>query len=364
MPCKKESFLKIAYYISAHGFGHAARQQAIVHILAQKGAAVYIRSAAPAKFFPLAVSHHPAAYDVGMIQPQVMEVDPVATFAAYAHLIEQYPRLIREEVAFLHEQAIELVVTDMPPIASDIAAAAGIPSVAITHFTWDWVYAHYLEALPQYSFIVDHIRASYQRIRLALQIQIPLPHEFTQFTQVEPIAGVGNALTRTATEVRAEFAVPDGHRLGLLSMGGHDWGSTDIRALAHLPNWTFLVAASAYAQVRDLPQFRCVSAGYPGFHHLIAAADVLVGKAGGTTVAEVIKHRTPFIYTLNNQWRENSLLEATLRRYAQAYSLPKTAFERGEWVDLLEIIAHENFIWPDVPMNGAEQAAARLFDLK
>ena len=34
-------------------------------------------------------------------------------------------------------------MADIPFLAGDIAAAAGIPIIAITNFTWDWIYEPY-----------------------------------------------------------------------------------------------------------------------------------------------------------------------------------------------------------------------------
>jgi hypothetical protein len=96
---------------------------------------------------------------------------------------------------------------------------------------------------------------------------------------------------------------------------------------------------------------------------LITASDVLIGKAGGSTVAEIIAHRTPMIYTVNDDWRENDLLRGALDQYAHSLFLPKPDFERGLWADHLDTFATQSFRWPDVPMNGAEVAADRMLRL-
>jgi L-arabinokinase len=355
--------VKIAYYISAHGYGHAARQQAVIDRLAQQGGRVYVRSAAPAKFFTAAVACHPERYDVGMVNPGTLEVDAAATFAAYADLITRQPAIIAREAAWLQAEQIDLVAVDMPPLACACAAAAGVPAVVVTHFTWDRVYRHYSDDFPQYRYVLEQIRADYGRATLALQIQLPLPHEFDMFPVVEPVPGLANPLTQSRGQVRAAFHIPPQHRLALLSMGGNDWGRTDIRALAGLPGWSFLVMPSAYEQVRGLPHVQPVPMDYPHYHNLIAAADVLVGKAGGSTVAEVIAHRTAMIYTLNDNWFENELLAATLERYCNSRYLPRADFERGDWVAALDEIVTRPYAWPPVAMNGAEVIAGRLLAL-
>lgn len=355
--------MNIAFYISAHGYGHAAREQAVIRELTARGARVYVRSAAPAKFFAQAVQHHPMSYDVGMRQDGPMAYDLHATRAALRALADTAPILIEHETAFLRHHQIDLVAADMPPLACEIAAAAGVPCVVLTHFTWDWVYEHYTGQDAAFAPIVDTIRASYAKATLALQMQIPIPHPFTMFPQVEAIPGVANAVTRSRDAVRAAFNVPAGDKLALLSMGGHEWGTTDVRALQNLSGWCFLVTPGAYAQVAGDARFRLIPQDAPHFHDLIAAADVLIGKAGGSTVAEIIAHQTPMIYTVNENWRENSLLRQTLDTYAHSLYLPKSDFERGDWAAALESFAGQPFAWPEVGMDGADVAAARLLEL-
>lgn len=352
--------MNIAYYVSAHGYGHAARQQAVIQALSACGARVFVRSAAPAKFFTSAVHHHPVRTDIGMIQPGPMQVDPAATARAYRELLERQPVLIQQELAFIRAEQIDLIAADMPPVACEIAATAGIPSVVLTHFTWDWIYAHYVSRIPEFAPVVEAITASYGKATLALQMQVPIPHPFPMFPHVEPIPGVAKTPTRTREEIRADFAVPDDMKMAVLSMGGHEWGKTDVRALQQLEGWRFLVMPGAYAQVQGDERFLLIPQEYPNFHNLIAASDVLIGKAGGSTVAEIIAHQTPMIYTVNDDWRENELLVATLDRYAHSLYLDKADFEQGAWADHLDVFVAQPAPWPDVPMNGAEVAAERL----
>jgi L-arabinokinase len=298
-----------------------------------------------------------------MVQNGPMQVDPAATAQAYHDFLEYQPTLIEHEVAFIHAEQIALVVADMPPIACEIADVAGVPSVVMTHFSWDWVYGHYVERIPAFAPIIESIESSYGKATLALQMQIPIPHPFTAFPRVEPIPGVAKIPTRTIAQIRAEFGVPDEMKLAVLSMGGHDWGKTDVRALQQIEGWRFLVMPGAYAQVQGDPRFILIPQEYPNFHNLIAAADVLIGKAGGSTVAEIIAHRTPMIYAVNDDWRENELMIPTLQQYAHSLFLDKSDFERGAWAAHLDSFVAQPFVWPDMPMNGAQVAADLLMGM-
>jgi UDP:flavonoid glycosyltransferase YjiC (YdhE family) len=355
----------IAYYISSHGFGHAARQQAIIRELAKSGAEIHVRSATPAKFFEAAASYHPQRYDIGMIQRDALHFDIPASLQWMADFLQQeQTALIAQELAFVKEKSVELIVSDMPPIAFEIASAANLPSVAVTHFTWDWVYDYYMADYPQYRWIVDALRESYLKASLALQMQVPIPHPFTMFKQVEPLPLVCNTATKSRQQIREAFAIPEGLPMILLSMGGHEWGSSDIRALKASNEAIFLLMPGAWEQVKDAPErFRLVPTGYPDYHNLIAAADIVVGKAGGSTVAEVLGQQTKMIYTTQHGWRESQLLAESLERYGMGWHVPMGDFMQGAWVDLLPEVLNAPQNWPELASNGAQLGAKRLLEL-
>ncbi|XWX03009.1 hypothetical protein VZO05_10895 [Aggregatilineales bacterium SYSU G02658] len=348
----------LLFYVSSHGFGHAARQQGLIAALGADGARVHVRSAAPAKFFAAAHHHHSQRFDIGMIQHDPLRYDVDATAAWYADFIAHEPDLIAHEVAYARQHDVRLILSDMPPVACAVGAALGVPTVVISHFTWDWVYEHYAARCAAFNPIIAHITQQYAQATLALQM--PFAHPFPQFPRVEPVGLFANMPTRPRETVRRLFNVPDDHRLALLTMGGHGWGQTDVRALAGVRGWTFLTMPGAYEQVAHLAAARCVPVDFPAYHDLIAAADVVVGKAGGSTVAEVIAHRAAMLYTLTDDWRESALLDAALRQHGRGLFVPLTAFERGAWVDLLEQAAALPPARQPLAADGPAQAAARL----
>lgn len=354
--------MSIAFYISGHGFGHAARQGAIIRELAAQKIKVFVRTPTPQKFFNFAgVDYVSNRYDIGLIQPDSLTVDVPATFAWYKNFLKEQPELIAQEVAFIRENKVRLIVSDMPPIAFEIAQTAGILSVACTHFTWDWVYAQYMADFPQFQPIVDSLRESYGKATLALQM--PFAHEFDMFSQVEAIPLVTNPLTQSREEIRATFHVPDDYRICLLSMGGMNWGDSDISVLRDMQGWTFLVMPDVWDSVCDLSNFHKIATDYPNYQNLIAAADVLVGKAGWSTVAEVIAHRTPMLYTLRDGYSENVLLEAGLREFGNSLYIEKSAFVSGAWTQALNEIVEREHKWKDIGTNGAQVAAQRLLTM-
>ncbi|MAU13744.1 MAG: hypothetical protein CL607_28260 [Anaerolineaceae bacterium] len=352
----------IAYYVSGHGFGHAARQQPIIKRLSDLCLTIHVRTSAPQKFFqaPNVVYHH-QQYDIGTVQINAMRLDAQATFQWYADFLQnRQEALIAAEVAYLRQHDIRLVVTDIPPVACEIAAAAGIPCVVVTHFTWDWVYEHYINAYPQYSYIVDSITASYHKADLLLEM--PFAHPMPQFDHIEKIPLVANPLTQTRQQVRDAFDVPDEHKLAVISMGGMDWAG-GLDAIQHKAGWTFIVTPAAWEQVKDWPHTRLVGYGHGEFQNILAAADLSIGKSGYSTMSEVIVHQTPMLFLTRENWREHDLLAAAMRKYNHSIEITHQQYEQGDWIHWIDELAAREGSLPTLPTNGADVAAQKLFDL-
>ena len=354
--------MSITFYISGHGFGHAARQQAIIKLLSDAGINVHVKTPTPRKFFDFPqVTYHHQRYDIGLIQPDSLTVDVRATFDWYRDFLTRQPDLIARELSFIRTHDVRLIVGDMPPIAFEIGSEAGIPSVACTHFTWDWVYGQYLPEYSQYADVIESLRASYNKATLALQM--PFAHEFDMFQQVEEIPLVINMPTQTRQQIHKTFNIPEDHKVCLLSMGGMSWGDGDVSALKEVMGWTFLVMPDTWDRVKDVSHTRLIPTDFPDYHNLIAASDVLVGKAGWSTVAEVIAHRTPMLYTLREGYSENILLDNALKHHARCRYVEKSAFQSGAWIAYLDDLVSQDFTWTDIPTNGAEIAAQQLMEL-
>jgi len=350
------------FYISGHGFGHASRQQAIIRYLSDAGARVHVKTPTPQKFFDFPnVSYHNQRYDIGLIQPDSLTVDVEATFQWYREFLKRQPALVAEEVTFIHEHNVSVIVSDMPAIAFEIAESAGIPSVACTHFTWDWVYRQYLPEYDHHADIVETLSASYNKATLALQM--PFAHPFDMFDTIEEISLVINMPTKSRDEIRADFAVPEGHKVCLLSMGGMTWGDSDVSALRDMRGWSFWVMPDMWEHVSDLPYCTPIPTNTPDYQNLIAASDVLVGKAGWSTIAEIIAHRTPMLYTLRDGYSENTLLQSALQTHANCRYVEKSAFQTGAWIRHLSELVERDYTWSDIPINGAEIASRRLLEI-
>ena len=75
-----------------------------------------------------------------------------------------------------------LVVSDAPPLGCAAAAAAGIPSVVITNFTWDWIYEGYAAHLAGAPELLPAIRTAYRQADAAWRL--PMHGGFATFDTI------------------------------------------------------------------------------------------------------------------------------------------------------------------------------------
>ena len=138
--------MHIAYYITGHGYGHAIRSSTIVNAL-PLSVRVTFKTSVPVAFFQDEL-HRPfdycrAVFDCGCLQTDSVSVDIPATLNAYKAIAENNRRSLDAEVGWCGRHGVDGIVSDITPFAFEVARSAGIPSIAVTNFTWFDVYREY-----------------------------------------------------------------------------------------------------------------------------------------------------------------------------------------------------------------------------
>ncbi|MBI2361072.1 MAG: hypothetical protein HYV04_19570 [Deltaproteobacteria bacterium] len=353
----------IAYYITAHGYGHTVRSREVIRALksACPDAAVYIRSAAPQWLFenlafPVAYRH--GAVDVGFLQKDSLEMDVVATLAACAAFHERIPQLLEEEIGFLRDAKVRLIIGDIPPLCFEAAARASLPSVAIANFTWDWVYRSYFAAHGSFAPVIEAMTGSYRKATLALSL--PFSCDMSVFGKTVPIPLIARVSALSKEEARKKFQLPSAAKIVLISFGGFGLERLPWDKLERLNDFFFVCTGTAPKKGKN---FLVFPEALPDYVDLVRAADAVVTKPGYGIVADVIAHRTPVLYTSRGQFPEFPYLVRALTDWATSEFVPQDALLEGNLAPYLERLLNKDPNWPHVPLNGAEIAAKKILSL-
>jgi L-arabinokinase len=355
----------LVLYVSGHGFGHATRCAAL--LVALRALApdlrVHVRTDAPAWIFrerdaEVAVSE--AALDPGVVQSTGLDVDAAATFEAHRVFQERWSGLVESEARWLRSVDARLVVSDAPPLALEAASHAGVPSRVVANFTWDWIFDQWAADDPRWRPVAARYRAAYARAGRAYRL--PFHGDFSAFSDVVDVPLLVHCSQRTRAECREALAPEDGRRWVLVSFGGFGSGPVSGLSAADTDGYRF-VALDLEAPPGFDGEWVTVRRPSPVAHEdLMNACDAVIGKAGFSTIAEAMAHRTRFLYLPRSNFPEVPILEEGLLAWGGAQPMSRADFEAGRWrPDLDAIFAAEKP--PEVaPCNGAELIARSLLE--
>lgn len=349
----------IVLYTSGHGFGHAVRCAELCRALLRQDPVptVQVRTEAPAWIFPPGIDIVRRRLDVGVIQPDSLRIDPLATLARYAEHAEHEDALIAAEATELRAAGARLVVADIPSAAFAVAERAGVPGVGLANFSWDWIYEPYVADVPDYAPLLDRLRDQYARATRLLRL--PFHGDLSVFPNIEDVPLIARRSGADRATTRRALGLPTDVPLVLLSFGGHSFGGPDVARLRQLDRYAFVMTVPKSDARSEGNLFAQPPLGGE-YVDLLASCDVVITKPGYGIVADVLANRVPTLYVSRPGFREEPILAAALKMEGRALELPGAALEQwdiGPWLDRLLAL---DTPWSDRPLNGAEEAARRL----
>ena len=355
--------ISIAWFITPHGFGHAARATAIMLALAQRLPVRFeIFTRVPEWFFHESYlanfNIQDCQSDIGLAQKTSLQEDLPETIRRLETLYPFDPQVLENLSRQVRASGCRLVVCDIAPLGIAVAEQAGLPSVLIENFLWDWIYAGYL---PTETGLIKYIKLLedwFRRASFHIQTEPvchPLPCDLT-------CAPVSRPLRSPRAEIRARLDIPLQARTVLITMGGIETSFDYLAKLEQIPDVHFILpGASSHAiqraNLRLLPH-------HSGFYHpdLVAAADGIVGKLGYSTLAEACQAGTPFGFIPRAQFRESQAMKPYVLERMGGLEISELDYAQGNWLaHLPELLSRHPSASP--PANGAGQIADFLQSL-
>lgn len=347
-----------AYFISPHGFGHAARSAAIMRALSNAVPRIQfeIFTTVPPWFFEDSAvglfRYHRLATDVGLVQKSPLEEDVKKTVALLDDFLPFPEALVLRLSNLLRALQCRVVMCDVSPLGLAVAERAGIESVLIENFTWDWIYQSYTAADVR---LADHELYMARIYSLAtVHIQTtPVCHVSSADLTSEPVS---RAPRLTRPEVRRRLGIPAGAKMVMITMGGIPEDLTFVDRLATTEAACFVVPGTTRSVARKgnvvlLPH-------HSEFYHpdLVHASDVVIGKLGYSTLAETYHAGVPFGFVARPTFPEMAPLGRFATRHMQGTEIPVSQFRSGAWIDRLpELLARGRS--HSSRLNGAAQVA-------
>ena len=237
--------------------------------------------------------------------------------------------------ASIRERGCGLVLCDIAPMGIEVARAAGLPSVLLENFTWDWIYEAY--AIDGMKRQARYLAGVFEQADHRIQAE-PVCRFRPGAHQVRPISRRPRSPAR---EVRMALGVPEGMPLVLVTLGGVRGDYGFLERLARKRGIRFVVPGASKGAVTREGSLILLSR-HSGHYHpdLVCAADAVVGKAGYSTLAEVYRAGVPFGHILPEGFRESAVLAGFIRERMPGMPISEDRFRRAAWLeDLPDLLA-------------------------
>ena len=364
----------IAFYISGHGFGHASRQIEVINALRARAPRLEVHAvtAAARRLFDRTatppVHVHTRACDTGVVQLDSLRLDARATIDRAGAFYRDLPARAVEEARWLAETRVRLVVGDLPPLAFAAADAAGVPSVALGNFTWDWIYEGYTDEVRRWPDLVPAIRRAHGLAAAAWRM--PIGGGFAGFRSVVDVPMVARHARHARGAVRHALGLPLDRPLALVSFGGYGLESPGFASIDCLDRYGVVLtvesraaaAPPAGAGVHVVYEDEMYARGFR-YQDLVAAVDVVVTKPGYGILSECIANGTAMLYTSRGHFVEYGALVEGMPRYLRCRFLDQDALLAGRWRDALDALFAQPPPAERMETHGAEVAVEKILSM-
>jgi hypothetical protein len=354
----------VAYFITPHGFGHASRAAAVMAAVQERAPHVRFElfTTCPKQIFNQSLTtsfgYHAVDVDIGVVQTTPLKEDLPATCRALDCWLPFSTDTVVQTAQRLKRLRCLLVVCDISPFGIEAAAEAGIPSLLVENFTWDWIYNRYAAEAPCLLPHSSMMQSIFARVDYRIQTQPlcqPVDSDLT-------IGTISRKIRTGRRQIRKALNIPDDAAMVLISMGGVRDRFECLDRISYRPN-LFFVIPSTDSLVAPQQNIMLLPTHSTFFHpDLTLAADLVIGKVGYSTLSEIHQAGTPFGFIPRPQSPESDPLVDFINNHLSAQPISAEAYNSGRWIDQLpQLLSLPRGQAPE--RNGADQAAEFILNI-
>ncbi len=355
---------KVAYFITSHGFGHAARSAAIMQALSRLDISIHfdIYSRVPEWFiidsFSGNYTYHDCLADIGLIQKNPLHADLELSLYALDNYLPYDELLLDNYAEELVEANCNLIISDISPLGIEISTRTNIPSILVENFTWDWIYEKYVDNYHQFGFYVNYFREIFEKVNYRIQAN-PVCNLLNSQLLVNPVSRDYRVSPET---IRQQLKIPENKNVMLITMGGIQDRHSFIDQLPENSNVFFIIPGGSEMIFRG-KSFVLLPHNSVYYHpDLINTAEIVIGKIGYSTLAETFYAGSTLGYIPRPGFRESDQLIPYIRENFNGYSIAESEFYSGLWTTQISQLMTFPRINRNVS-NGADQAAVFIHNI-
>ena len=351
--------IHLAYFVTPHGYGHAARASAIMAAITQINPDFHfeIFTTVPEWFFaasrPGSYTYHDCISDVGLAQKTPLTEDMDLTIQRLSALLPFRPDNLSALQKEIQRNDCRLVVCDIAPLGIAAARAAGLPSVLIENFTWDWIYQGYVAEEPRFLLPIQYLHEIFSTASYHIQTEPVCNPSPASHLTTHPVSR--KARTSVA-EIRRQMDISSIAKVVLISMGGIEGQYPFVQELLDIPETSFIIPGGG--QTMRVEKNLVFLPHHSNFYHpdLMCASDMVIGKAGYSTISEAYWAGIPFAYVARQRFPESPVMADFIQSSIGGFEISPGDFEEGSWIVRLPEWLSRPRLQRQLP-NGADQAA-------
>ncbi|VEP16533.1 conserved hypothetical protein [Hyella patelloides LEGE 07179] len=349
---------KLYIAVTSHGFGHAVRVASVAAEIKKicLDLELVFATTAPQWLLKSYITddfiYRPQVFDVGVIQTDSLTMDKSATLNKMAEIKAQQEAIITQEVEFIQQNNVGLILADIPPLVTEIAQKANIPCWMMSNFGWDFIYRPWGEDFAE---IVAWITECYEKCdRL---FRLPLNESMAAFPVVTDVGLTGGTPKYGIDELKQKFAITaPQEKTVLLTFGGLGLQAIPYQNLERFSDWQFITFDR---QAPDLANLLKVGGSAYRPVDFMPLCGRVISKPGYSTFAEALRLEIPLVSLTREDFAESPVLLKGLQDYSVHQIISNQDFFESDWSFLL------NDLTPPrtkitLPKDGSETIAKEV----
>jgi UDP-N-acetylglucosamine:LPS N-acetylglucosamine transferase len=351
--------LRIACFITSHGFGHATRSLALLNKLAEKeNLNVFIFSTLPAWFFQenlngISYKYHHIETDVGLVQKSPFLHDLNLTIDRLTTFLDFKKEETEPILQILEKELFDFIFCDISPLGLYLGNKLNIPTCLLENFTWEWIYESYLFKNQNFKRPIEKLKDIVSKTNLHIQTN-PICKPDENLLQINPIFRTWRqSKLQTIEQIGINIDKP----IILITTGGISQKFSFLEKIKKDDKHFYLITGDYSKMEKGKNYILIPQKNDFYFPDLVQLSDGVVGKAGYGTVAEVWGAQKPLIGIFRDDFRESVPMRNFVQKNIAGFEVSKFSFQQGDWIPKVEQLLSEPPKCSSTIENGSEEAA-------
>lgn len=296
--------MKIAFYVSDYGYGHATRtirtiekslklfdnleyivisgtnQVSIMQTITQASERIQFRTI-----------HN---IDAGLVLDNMGLIDKKSTFTKINDWLTSWDEWLKNEITIMIKQNIEIIFTDISPLPIALAKRLNIKAIGISNFTWADQYAKFLDVKS-----LQHIQDTYNQMDIFLKYPLAMPMEWLNMPVIKlnQFWSIPSANPEKVATIKKKL---DNDKKTIFIGFGKGYQNSTLLNLSSI-DANFILASTSGNVIANSP----IQLKHGDNHYeYMAASDLIISKAGWGTINEAISANIP-IYIIKRDIPED-----------------------------------------------------------